>query len=48
MAEIAAEAFETWEALILSGQIPQEDVPNLLSDNPAFAAWYGGRLETRR
>jgi hypothetical protein len=37
---IAEADFETWAALIRSGQIAQQDAPKLLAENPAFAAWY--------
>lgn len=46
-APIAADQFETWETLILSEQIPAEDVPALLAENPGFAAWYRPRAEAR-
>lgn len=39
--------FETYESLILSEQVPHEDVPALLDRNPDFAAWYRGRMTTR-
>lgn len=37
---IAAEQFEIYRDLILSGQIDQQDVPKLLADNAAFSIWY--------
>ena len=38
--EIGPDQYEVYKAIILSGQIPQEDVPSLLADNPKFAEWY--------
>jgi hypothetical protein len=45
---IERENFEKYEALILSGQIAQEDVPRLLQDNGAFDTWYRQRMRERR
>ena len=45
---IQPQHFETYEALILSGQIVQEDVPALLKNNRAFAEWYHRRAQARR
>jgi hypothetical protein len=44
MAEIPPPEYETYLLLILSGQVPQEDVPRLLQENPAFAEWYRGQM----
>lgn len=38
--EIESKDFETFRSIILSDQIPHEDVPRLLEDNPAFSEWY--------
>jgi hypothetical protein len=43
LASIQLHEYETYILLILSGQIPQEDVPRLLADNPDFARWYRER-----
>ena len=32
--------FELYEAVILSGQMPQERVPRFLEENLEFAKWY--------
>jgi hypothetical protein len=32
--------YDNVRAMILSGQIPQEDVPDLLQRNKRFALWY--------
>jgi hypothetical protein len=43
LASIQLHDYETYLLLILSGQIPQEEVPRLLADNPDFARWYRER-----
>jgi hypothetical protein len=43
LASIEVHDYETYLLLILSGQIPQEDVPQLLAENPDFARWYRER-----
>jgi hypothetical protein len=32
--------YENMRILILTGQIPQEDVPKIMAENPDFAEWY--------
>jgi hypothetical protein len=32
--------YENMRVLILTGQIPQEDVPKIMSENSDFAEWY--------
>ena len=44
---IAPADFEAYEALILSGQVPHEDAPAFLDNDPAFAEWYRERAKTR-
>ena len=36
--------FETYRTLILSEQIEQRHVPQLLKENPEFAEWYRERM----
>jgi hypothetical protein len=36
--------FELYEAVILSGQMPQERVPGFLEENPEFEKWYREKL----
>jgi len=43
MGGIQPHEFETFWLLIQSGQIPDEEVPRLLADNPEFARWYRER-----
>ena len=43
MGDLQPHDFETWRILILTGQIPDEEVPKLLADNPDFARWYRER-----
>ena len=40
-------AYEAMEQAILSGQVPAEDVPALMTNNPAFAVWYASRAAMR-
>lgn len=40
--------YETWEAMILSDQVPADEVAKLLEANPAFAVWYRARTEARK
>lgn len=40
---IKADEFETYETIILSGQMPQEDAPKFMQENPEFARWYRER-----
>lgn len=44
MPNITPDLFQTYLELIRSGQIPQEDVPKLLQENPEFAKWYRERI----
>jgi hypothetical protein len=44
---ISKDSFEAYEICILSGQVPQERVPDLLEENPDFAAWYKIRMAAR-
>jgi hypothetical protein len=39
--------FELYEAIILSGQMPQERVPVFLQENPEFEKWYRERRHIR-
>jgi hypothetical protein len=39
--------FELYEAVILSGQMPQERVAGFLEENPEFAKWYRERMVRR-
>ena len=48
MTIIPADLFETYEAMILSGQIEQQDVPALLNANPDFSKWYAARAAKRQ
>ena len=32
--------YENMRVLILTGQIPQEEVPKIMAENPEFAKWY--------
>jgi hypothetical protein len=41
--EITAEQFETYEAIILSEQMPASAVPRFMHFNPAFDSWYRAR-----
>jgi len=43
MSGIQPHEYETFWLLIQSGQIPDEEVPRLLADNPDFARWYLAR-----
>lgn len=43
--EIPEDKFELYEACIISGQVPDEDVPELLAANPKFEAWYRKRIQ---
>ncbi len=45
--QIAEDQFELYEAVILSGQVSNEDVPFLLSMNPKFENWYRRRAQHR-
>lgn len=40
---ITENSFETYEILILSGQVPDDDIQALLRENPDFAKWYRAR-----
>lgn len=33
-------AFEALASVIRDGQVPQERVPGIMAERPAFAAWY--------
>lgn len=35
--------FEALASCIRSGQVPDEDVPKIMAENPDFAAWYRER-----
>ncbi len=35
--------FEAYEAIIKSGQMPDDEVPKFLEENQEFKAWYSGR-----
>lgn len=35
--------FTDYEIAILGGQIPQEDVPKIMEENPEFASYYRER-----
>ena len=39
--------FETWEALILSGQMDHANIEKLMNDQPIFAEWYKRRADNR-
>lgn len=39
--------FEIYEQVILTGQMPDSDVPSFLADNPEFATWYRYRADMR-
>lgn len=43
--EIPEDKFELYEVCIISGQVPAEDVPDLLKANPKFDAWYRNRIQ---
>lgn len=43
MGGILPHQFETYWMLIVTGQIPDEEVPKLLDENPDFARWYQER-----
>ena len=43
MGGIQPHEFETYWVLIVTGQIPDEEVPKLLAENPDFARWYRQR-----
>jgi hypothetical protein len=45
---VLRDLFEAYESCILTGQVPQEEVPRLLTENPDFAAWYRNRIAARR
>lgn len=47
MSDILQDQFELYEQCILSGQVPQEDVPALLNANPEFAKFYLENLRNR-
>lgn len=40
--------FLNYEACILSGQVPMENVPKLLDENPEFQKWYLARHRAQR
>jgi len=44
---VGSDQFEAFEAIILSDQMPPEDVPRFLNDNPDFAEWYKERMANR-
>ena len=45
---MSSDKFEKYESLILSEQIPQDEVPRFLGHNPDFATWYCERAKSRR
>jgi hypothetical protein len=45
---ITSEEFEKYEAIILSGQMAQEDVSHFLEENLEFAEWYRERATRRQ
>ena len=47
MTSIKPAQYRSYEAAILSGQVPQCDVPALLTANPDFALWYVERATAR-
>lgn len=40
--------FESYEQVILTGQMPDDRVPSFLDENPEFAVWYKERMAQRR
>jgi hypothetical protein len=38
--QIRPEQFEAYEAVILTGQMPEDAVPKFMQNNPAFETWY--------
>lgn len=47
MMTLAPSEFERLEAIILSDQIPADELQALLLANPDFAQWYQKRAEAR-
>ena len=45
---ITPDQYETWEVMILSDQVPADELAQLLEANPGFAAWYRRRAEARK
>jgi phage anti-repressor protein len=45
---IQPDQYETWEAMILSDQVPADELAQLLEANPDFAEWYRRRAEARK
>lgn len=45
---ITPDQYETWEAMILSDQVPADQLAQLLEGNPGFADWYRARTEARK
>jgi len=48
MHTIQPDQYEQTESKILSGEIPEGKVPDLLDANPTFARWYARRVEARQ
>ena len=46
-AQIPREQFELYEAMILTGQIPDDGIQSLIAANPKFAQWYRARAKDR-
>lgn len=44
---IQPDQYETWEAMILSDQVPADELARLLEGNPGFAEWHRKRAESR-
>ncbi|WP_157783646.1 hypothetical protein [Bradyrhizobium liaoningense] len=48
MPGISAKDFVTYEEIVLSEQIPQQDLPRFFAENPEFAKWYRQRAAARK
>ena len=47
MSPIPLDQYESYESVILSGQVDQRDVPAILAASPDFAEWYRRRTPRR-
>jgi len=47
MGQIPAAEWETYEVLILTGQVAELEIVYLMRDNPEFAEWYRERAKER-
>ena len=45
---ISPAEYMTWEALLLSGQVPDDEVARIIADNTDFADWLIERARQRQ